>query len=53
MSLIFEVDGDIQKIAGDLSCCYEVNMLVLKKKNPRPPALNDSPACFTAPYGIT
>ena len=29
LSLIFEVGGDIQKLAGDSSCCSEVNMLVL------------------------
>ena len=29
LSLIFEVGGDIQKIARDSSCCSEVNMLVL------------------------
>ena len=29
LSLIFEVGGDIQKIARDLSSCSEVNMLVL------------------------
>ena len=53
---MFEVDRDIQKIARDLSCCSEVNKLVLyqssqgytskyegKIPGPRPPALNDSP----------
>lgn len=29
LSLIFEIGGDIQKIAGDLSYCSEVNKLVL------------------------
>ena len=29
LSLLFEVGGDIQKIAGNSSCCSEVNMLVL------------------------
>ena len=29
LSLIFEVVSDIQRIASDLSCCSEVNMLVL------------------------
>ena len=28
LSLIFEVGRDLQKIAGDSSCCSEVNMLV-------------------------
>ena len=34
LSLIFEVGGDIQKIARDSSCCSDT----------QPPALNDSPA---------
>ena len=29
LSIIFEVGWDIGKIAGDLSCCGVVNMLVL------------------------
>ena len=32
LSLIFEVDGGVKKIAGDSSCCSEVNMLVLYQR---------------------
>ena len=57
MSLIFEVGGDIQKIARDSSCCCEVNMLVLyqsnqgyaskyEEENPRSLALTDSPVTW-------
>ena len=59
LSLIFEVGGDVQKIAGNSSCCSEVNMLVLyqsswgylkiRGENPRPLELNDSPVSFKLP----
>lgn len=35
LSLIFEVAGDIQKLARDLSCCSEANMLVLHQSSDR------------------
>ena len=33
LSLIFEVGGDIQKVARDSSCCGEINMLVLDQSS--------------------